>query len=676
MDKQKILRHIQNDLKTAKTAKNKVEQSISRWKRTYEGKPYGNEQRHRSSIVVKDVQKHIETMRPSIVQPFLSSDTLIKAKPTNSRSITSASYSQHILNYQFNDDFDKISFIDTISSVLPKEGTVFVRTGWERIEDVKTKRLVNMSLEQIQAAKQIADVTNIEQNKDKTYNATLVAKRLVKNAPTAIVCRNEDIFTDPTANGDLEKAKFIMHEYTASYSDIVKDEIMYPERDAVKKVLSHISNNDPDSVLSSERYQDTMELGTDASFVFSSDSLKKVKLIEYWGEADISGTGKAEQIVCVFVKGTNIVLRLEENPYPDNEIPFVSTPYSREAFTMWGKSLAEPLEDNQRIHTAIMRGFIDNFALSNNGQKFFQKGAIDYGNMKKLASGYRFIEVNNIKGMVDGSYNEMPQSAYNLYNMVESDSESLSGVNKNMDGLDMATVGRTAGGTHAVMSAGQRRAHMTVLNIANMLRKMFKKWDAYNAEFLDDDSIFEINGEFLQVSREQLKGQHKFELRIGMDAQNQGKMQQINMLMQQLNNDGEQVVDKEIKKELVAEFFDAMGKNEMAERIRRTQEPPPSPQQQHMLQLEMKLKAMEAALEEAKVYQTQADAGLKTAQTKEVLSNVGGSEMDAEKRANEIIQSNQLHEQKLIHNEQTHGQKMRQMMDAHRTKMLTTTKKP
>ena len=143
MDEEKILKDIQNDHHNSKTARHLVEQEISRWKRSYDGKPYGNEQKHRSSIVSKDIQKHVETMRPSLIEPFLGSETLIKVKPTNSSSATSASYNQHILNYQFSSQFDKLSFIDTISSVLPKEGTVFVRTGWERQEDIKTKNLTN-----------------------------------------------------------------------------------------------------------------------------------------------------------------------------------------------------------------------------------------------------------------------------------------------------------------------------------------------------------------------------------------------------------------------------------------------------------------------------------------------------------------------------------------------------
>jgi len=186
---------------------------------------------------------------------------------------------------------------------------------------------------------------------------------------------------------------------------------------------------------------------------------------------------------------------------------------------------------------------------------------------------------------------------------------------------------------------------MTVRNMSNLLTKVFKKWASYNAEFIDDDTMLEVNGEFLQVTREELKGNHSFELRLGMDAQNQGKMQQINMLMQQLQADGEQAVDSEIRKELIAEFFDAMGKNELAEKIRTAQEPEPSEQEQMMMQLDMKMKELEAALEEAKVGQVNADTQLKTVTAQKIASEAENAqyqiEQDIMKAENDINIANQ-----------------------------------
>jgi len=97
--------------------------------------------------------------------------------------------------------------------------------------------------------------------------------------------------------------------------------------------------------------------------------------------------------------------------------------------------LGDILGDGQQIHTAIMRGFIDNMSLSNNGQKFFQKGAIDYINLGKLQRGEKYIELNNLNGMTDGTYNQIPSSSFNVYDMITKENELLSGANSQMEGI-------------------------------------------------------------------------------------------------------------------------------------------------------------------------------------------------------------------------------------------------
>ena len=42
----------------------------------------------------------------------------------------------------------------------------------------------------------------------------------------------------------------------------------------------------------------------------------------------------------------------------------------------------------------MVRGIFDNMSLANNGQKFMQRGAVDYINFKRLNNGERYIVVN------------------------------------------------------------------------------------------------------------------------------------------------------------------------------------------------------------------------------------------------------------------------------------------
>ena len=597
MDKKQILNSIKKDYEACKIPKTKVDTAIVRWIKEYNGDKYGNEVKGRSQIVVKDVKKAIKKMAPSIIQPFIASDCIIKTKPKTIKSTATSSYAADVLNYQYNNEFDKLTFIRTIANVLPREGTIFVRTGWEYDEKEESKTFSNIGLEELLVIQQSmgdAEISNPEQNPDGSYNVTIERKVPLYNRPTAIVCKNESIFIDPNAES-FKQAKFIIHEFEKSLSDLLKLEAVYDTKSNMAQIEAHLGDNRrADNALSAKRYADQIDNGQDQFFGSALKSNKKITLLEYWGEADMDGSGKAEQIVCTWIKGTDIVLRLEANPYPDGEKPFTSAVYDLEAFSTWGNSVADSISDNQKIRTAIMRGFIDNLSLSNNGQKIFRKGALDYVNMQKLLNGEKVIEVNDIEGFRDGAYNQIPQSSFNVFDMQENEIENLTGVNRNLDGIDSATIGRTSSGVQSTMSAAQRHMVILVAVIADLYKDIFTKWHAYNQVFLDEKQAFEISGDLVEMSKQDIQGQHNIEVNINVDALNQQKVQQINMLLQQSQALQGQIPPMVVPL-LVSEIFSAFGKEEEAEMIK-TYQPQPDPFAEQMKQLEMEEKKAQIQL--------------------------------------------------------------------------------
>ena len=173
------------------------------------------------------------------------------------------------------------------------------------------------------------------------------------------------------------------------------------------------------------------------------------------------------------------------------------------------------------------------------------------------------------------------------------------------DGIDDATIGRTAAGVNMVMSAAQKHVNLLILSIAEMYKDMFTKWYKYNQVFLDDGQAFRISGQLAEVAKQQTQGEYNIELNINVDAQNQAKIQQVNMFLQQAHQmDGK--IPPMVIPYLVAEMFDAFGKNEEAEQIR-TYQPQPDPAQIKIqeltiqkLQLKNALIKSEIAVNEAK----------------------------------------------------------------------------
>jgi hypothetical protein len=610
IDGSKILVDLQKNYKASVVSKTRVDSSIRGWVKAYNGDKYGNEVKGRSQIVMKDVKKAIKSMSPSIIEPFLTTASIVNAKATKIGNEQKADYVSDILNYQYQNEFDRLEFITSISTILPKEGTVFIRTGWAYEEKQEVKTLSKLDMDDIDAMKKqgVKGISKIEDNKDGTFNVTMKRTIIKKNCPTAVICKNESITTDPTASS-FSDSKFITYEFEMSLSDLKKQKDIYDYQDINSSLIDTVVSASlyPDTALGGQRATDNYNSGVDYNFNFAEKTSKKIKLVEYWGEYDIDGSGINEQIVCVWIKGTDKILRLDKNPYPDGEIPFVSCQYNFEPFTIWGDGVADVIGDGQQIHTAIMRGFIDNMSLANNGQKLIQKGAIDYVNLAKLQRGEKYIEVNNIEGVRDGTYNNLPPSAFNIYNMITDENERLSGVTKSIDSLDSATIGRSASGMSMATNTAQRHMVILVQVIADMYKDMFNKWASYNMAYLDDKQAMEISGTLVPVDKNQLTDDIRIEIQVQLDSQNQQKIQQINMMLQQAHM-YQQQMPPQVVPLLMGEFFDALGKYEEAEQIRQYQ-PQPDPMQQQMAQLQMQKLQAEIALLNSEAGLSQSKAG-------------------------------------------------------------------
>jgi hypothetical protein len=102
---------------------------------------------------MKDVKKAIKSMSPSIIEPFLTTASIVNAKATKIGNEQKADYVSDILNYQYQNEFDRLEFITSISTILPKEGTVFIRTGWAYEEKQEVKTLSKLDMDDIDTMK-------------------------------------------------------------------------------------------------------------------------------------------------------------------------------------------------------------------------------------------------------------------------------------------------------------------------------------------------------------------------------------------------------------------------------------------------------------------------------------------------------------------------------------------
>jgi hypothetical protein len=560
INKSTLLSALKADLKAADILKREQDTAIYKWRAEYNGEPYGNEQKGKSAIVSRDIKKQSEWQHATIVDPFVSTSDVIKCTPITFEDELSARQNELLLNAQFCRKFDRYNFMSKAVKVLDQEGTLVIQTGW----DYEDKEVTTVA-EAIAVDDQGREVI-VEQEVTETV--------VVKNQPTAKVCRNHDVYLDPTCQDDLDSAQFVIYRYETDLSTLKKDG-RYKNLD---KVVPGRSND-----------YDYYNIPTDPTyFKFEDEPRKKMVVYEYWGNYDINGDGIAEPIVCSWIDDT--IIRLQSNPYPDGKPPFIVVPFNSIPFKIHGEANAELIGDNQKVKTAIIRGIIDNMAQSNNGQVAVRKGALDQVNRKKFIAGNNFEFNGTPNDFWQGSYNSIPGSAFDMIGLMNNEIESITGTKSFSGGINAGSLGSTATGARGALDATATRRMNIVRNIAeNLVKPLIRKWMSYNAEFLEDEEIVRVtNEEYVPVRKDDLEGRIDLDISISTAEDNAAKSQELSFLLQTLGPNE----DPSIRRSIMADIMELMRMPEQAKRIREY-EPQPDPVQEELKRLELERLVLE-----------------------------------------------------------------------------------
>ena len=624
IDKRKLLNDLKADFTSAKELRSELDTKIRKWKSEYNSELYGNEVEGKSKLVSKDIKKQSEWLLPGLLEPFVSTPDIIKASPVTPEDAEAAPKIEVLLNTQFCRQFNRYNFMTKALKVLDQEGTVVIRTGWEleekSVEIMEEKEVPNPQLQQAVALAQqgLIDPRALNQFPQTIKQQVKTLKTIaVKNRPTAMVCRNEDVFIDPTCQDDMDNCQFVIYRYESDMTTLKKS--------GVYKNLDLIDLKD--SINGDYTTPDT------TNFKFRDNPRKKILVYEYWGNYDINEDGLAEPIVCTWVD--DVIIRLQDNPFPDKKPPFIVLPFSFTPFSLYGEPNAELLSDVQKIKTAIYRGFIDNMALSNNGQKGIRKGALDYSNKKRFLYGQNFEFNGTPNDFYDGKFNELPGSIFNVLTLMNNEAESITGVASFNTGLNGNSLGSTATSIRGAIDSATNRRLNLVRNISeNLVKPLLRKWLAYDAEFLDEESQFRItNDEFVYLKKDDLGANIDIDLTISTSDDNQAKAQELAYMLQTIGPSE----DPGIRKIIMTEIARLYRMPQLARMIE-TYEPQTDPVAEQMRQLQVAMLQAQVNNEQSKADENSVDRELKGAKVQTELAKAKNINSTADKTDLDYIQ--------------------------------------
>ena len=596
------LEELKQDYQEAQSAHTSHVLEVDGWLSNLNGDQQIKAKKGRSRIVPKLIRKQAEWRYASLSEPFLSTDDLFNTAPATFEDKESAIQNGLVLNYQFNCKFDKTKFIDEYIRTAVDEGTAIVKVGWEFEEELQEVEVPVMEMMPVQDPMQ---AQQMQEQGIPPFEEVQVGTRMeeqtvvVKNQPELEVCDYNNIVVDPTCQGNLDNAEFIIYSFETSMTQLKKD--------GRYSNLEHVSLDN-----SSPLNEPDFESGDDSSFKFKDEARKKIVVHEYWGFWDINDNGETEPFVATWVGDT--LIRMDENPFPDKKLPFISVQYLPRRKSVYGEPDGALLEDNQKIIGAVTRGMIDIIGRSANGQMGIRKDALDVTNARKFEQGadYKFnSNVDPRQAFHMETYPEIPGSALNMLTLQNNEAESLTGVKAFSSGITGQALGTTATGIRSALDATSKRELGILRRLANGINQIGRKVISMNAEFLSDQEIIRVtNEEFVAINREDLGGMYDIKLNISTAEADNEKAQELSFMLQTMGNN----MDPAMSQMILSDIARLRKMPELSKRIKEYQ-PQPNPMAEQKAQLEMQLLQAQIANEQAKAAENTIDVEYKKAKT-------------------------------------------------------------
>ena len=640
------VRDLKQDYSDAKSETDSHVTDINRWldNLNVEGKAKVKTGEGNSSLQPKLIRKQAEWRYSALAEPFLSTPDVFNVAPVSFEDKQGAIQNELVLNNQFNTKINKTKFIDEYVRTAVDEGTVIVRVGWdfEEVEEERERPVFNYVPANDPALfnqyQQLASLSqsNPEQFASQVPEHMKEALRLsmesgqvlmaveagveeytetvtVRNCPTLEICNYRNIVIDPSCGGDFAKARFAVYSFETSLDELKRDG-KYHNLDKL-----NITNS---TILGSEDH------ATDNnSFNFNDEPRKKFVAHEYWGYWDIEGNGTVTPIVAAWVGDT--LIRMEENPFPDQALPFVVVPYLPVRKSLYGQPDGELLEDNQKIIGAVTRGMIDILGKSANGQTGARKDALDLTNKRRFDKGqdYEFnANVDPRQAFFMHTYPEIPNSAQVMLQLQNAEAESLTGVKAFNNGISGQALGDTATGIRGALDAASKRELGILRRLADGIIQIGRKFIAMNAEFLSEEEVVRVtNEQFVQIRRDDLAGNFDLKLSISTAEEDNQKAQELAFMLQTMGNN----MDPSMSQMILSDIARLRKMPDLAKRIAEYQ-PQPDPFQQQMQQLELEKIKAEIIELQTRAQENQAQAALDMAKSGTEQTKAGNVQADTD----------------------------------------------
>ena len=467
-----------------------------RSQRYFDGEVDIGEEEGRSTVVATKVRDTVRAIKPSLMRVFLSTDRAVEYVPAGPKDVQFAEMATKYMQYKFNELGGYRIINDAFHDALVKKVGV-VKAYWDTYTDQEIYEYNALNDQEYSVIVNEDGVDVLEHSVTQSMEIDPMGMQVEMPRHDLKISRStergdmciesvppEEFFVDRGAKR-IEDSYVVAHRTQMRVSDVVAMGFDFEE----VSELTGLST--ADTTANEEEFE---RRGYDTAYSqenVQDPSMRLVAITEAYMKIDVDGTGVAQMQRCIMGGDDYQLLSVE----PCSEVPFAVFEIDPEPHTFFGRSIADLLMNEQDASTMMLRGVLDNVALTNSPQREIVDGQVNIDDLLNNEIGG--IVRTKAPGMIrDMAVPFVAGQTLVAIQYMDAEIESKTGVTKASSGLNPdAMQSTTAAAVNATIQAAAGQVEVMARNLAEGgMRRLFKLMLKLMVENVDEAVMMRMAG--------------------------------------------------------------------------------------------------------------------------------------------------------------------------------------
>ena len=470
----------------------------------------------RSSVVATKVRDTIRAVKPSLMRVFMSTSRPVEYIPKGPEDVALAEQATDFMHYVFNQNDGFRVLNDAFHDALVKKQGI-VKVYWETKYRTETYTYTDLSQEERDYILADDSVTMLEETMTMSLSMDEMGMEIETPNFSMQVARQtpegklriesvppEEFFVNSQAR-TLDDAYVVAHRSEMRVGDLVEMGYAFDEVYDLDSLYGASDISEAEDIERRGYSQDDYE---DQS---GDPAMRNVAITEAYMKLDVDGTGVP--VLHKFICGGSNYKMLDFERV--DEVPFAVFEVDPEPHTMYGRSLAELIFDDQDAATAIIRGVLDNVAMTNNPRIGIVDGAVNIDDVLNNEIG-AIVRMRQAGAVQDLAVPFTAGQTLGALQYMDSLVEQKTGVTQNVALNPDAMQSTTKAAVQATVEAAAGQVEVMVRNLSEGMRRMFKLLLNLHVKNVDEEQLMRMNGKFMPVDPRVWNADMDVQINVGL----------------------------------------------------------------------------------------------------------------------------------------------------------------